>query len=172
MHGGRGHVDRRPGHAVRRAAGHARDLLALQALHEGGLPVDGGRAVALLAVVIVAPGVDLSAGNRSSTFQNLPRQHLRHPCPPLRSPLTSPHELPGLCEEAGGLLFPHRVTSPFPSTWHGDGSHSGCAPSPAGPGQGSAAMSQRPPPTSHSHPPAQAGAPWTDSHRWQGHPHP
>lgn len=40
---------------MRGATGHSGDLLPLQTLHQGGLPVDGGGAIPLLAVVIVTP---------------------------------------------------------------------------------------------------------------------
>ena len=55
MHGGRGHVHGGPGHAVGGATGHPGDLLPLQTLHQGGLPVHRGGAVALLPVVVISP---------------------------------------------------------------------------------------------------------------------
>lgn len=64
MHRGRCHVHRRPRHTVRRPASHPRDLLAFQALHERGLPINCGRAIALLAMVIVTPSVHLSRGKQ------------------------------------------------------------------------------------------------------------
>lgn len=64
MHRGCCHVHRGPRHAVRRPASHPRDLLAFQALHECGLPVNRGRAIALLAMVIVTPSVHLSRGEQ------------------------------------------------------------------------------------------------------------
>lgn len=55
MNGGCGHIHSGPGHAVRGAAGHSSDLLSLQTLHQGGLPVYCGGAIPLLPVVIVTP---------------------------------------------------------------------------------------------------------------------
>ncbi len=56
---GRRHVRRRPADRVRRAARDARDLVAVESVHERGFPVHRRRAVALLPVVVVAPRVHL-----------------------------------------------------------------------------------------------------------------
>lgn len=59
MHRGRGHIYGGPGDTVGGATGHSGDLLTLQTLHQGGLTVHCGGAVALLAVVVVTPRKDL-----------------------------------------------------------------------------------------------------------------
>ena len=45
-----------PADGVGGATGHTAHLDALQPVHKGRLPVDAGPPVALLAVVVVAPG--------------------------------------------------------------------------------------------------------------------
>lgn len=59
MNWGCGHIHSGPGDAVGGATGHTGDLLSLQTLDQGWLPVHRGGAVALLSVVIVAPRIDL-----------------------------------------------------------------------------------------------------------------
>ena len=49
-----------PAHRVGRPAGDPRDVVTLQAAHHGRLPVDCGRRVALLAMVVVSPSKHLT----------------------------------------------------------------------------------------------------------------
>lgn len=52
-----------------RAAGHPVDLGVLEIVDERGLAIDDRRAVALLAVIVVAPGVDLTAVGHGETVK-------------------------------------------------------------------------------------------------------
>ena len=60
MCGRHGDVDGRPGDAVAGAAGHARDLVSLEVVHERRLAVNRRRHVPLLPVVVVPPRVHLN----------------------------------------------------------------------------------------------------------------
>ena len=63
MGDGCGEVGGCPGNGMWGPAGNPRDLVALQALHQGRFAVDGGGGVALLAMVIVAPRIHLKVDN-------------------------------------------------------------------------------------------------------------
>ena len=68
MAAGHGGLVGGPAHRVGGAAGHPRDVVTLQPADHGRLPVDGGRGVALLAVVVVAPGEHLTCVVKETSF--------------------------------------------------------------------------------------------------------
>lgn len=55
---------------MRRTASDSVDFHSLQVVHERGFPVDDGRSVALLPVVVIAPGVNMALVGDAETVQS------------------------------------------------------------------------------------------------------